>query len=114
MIGAAAYGDVVVFDEAEGGVAQGGFDGAEVGAEVELSILLGEACVGVEHAALPVLHGDDGERGAKVFGRDDVAGELAEGEAVADGERHVVDVGFAAGIGDGALDGEAAYGVGAV
>ena len=44
----------------------------------------------------------------------EVAGELAEGHAVADGQGHVVDVGFAAGVGDGALDFFAADGVGAV
>jgi hypothetical protein len=33
---------------------------------------------------------------------------------MADGERHVVDVGFAAGVRDGALDGKAADGVGSV
>ena len=44
----------------------------------------------------------------------DVAGQLAQGKAVADGERHVVDVGFEAGVGDGALDGDAVDGVGAV
>jgi len=60
------------------------------------------------------LHGDDGEVGGEVLGGDDGAGEFAEGEAVADGERHVVDVGGEAGVGDGALDLEAAEGVGAV
>ena len=51
---------------------------------------------------------------SRCFAGDEVAGEFAEGEAVADGERHVVDVGFAAGVEDGALDGEAADRVGAV
>ena len=62
-----------------------------------------------------MLHGDDGEVGVEVFAwATIVAGEFAEGQAVADGEGHVVDVGFGAGVGDGALDGEAADEVGAV
>ena len=44
----------------------------------------------------------------------DVAGELAEGHAVADGQRHVVGVGLVAGVGDGALHCDAADEVGAV
>ncbi len=110
MVGAAAYGEVVVLDEAEGGVAQGGVGPAEVGAGVGP----GEASLGVEVGAGPVLHGDDGEVGGEVVGGDVVAGELTEGKAVTDGEGYGVDVGFVAGVGEGTLDGEAAEGVGAV
>ena len=48
------------------------------------------------------------------FGAVVEAREFAEGHAVADGNLAVVGVVFAAGVGDGALDGDAADGVGAV
>ncbi len=110
MFRAAADGDIGELDEAQGGVEGGGFGGAEVGAGVGP----GELGVGEVLGARPVLHGDDGQVGLKVLFADDVFGEFAEGEAVADGEGHVVDVGLGAGVGDGALGGDASDEVGAV
>ena len=63
-------------------------------------------------AAVPALHGDDGERGVDAVLGVEVAREFAEGERVADGDGHVG--GVACGVGDGALDGETVDGVGAV
>ncbi len=110
-VGTAADGVVAGgFEHADGGIEEGGVEGAHVGGGIDPGEVGGIEPI----AALPAAHGDDFEgAGEAKFGLEH-AGEFAGGHAVAEGEGVGADEGFAAFGEDGAFDADAVDGVGAV